>query len=136
LKTNKRNKETTKVLYKLQDKLSLEPIQIQSTETLKSSGRPEKQRASFQERKIFFKNPSKTQRRVLCTSNLHMYVGCILCRTCMYTCYTETGHVHLCKFSKKKKIWTDNWEREAGRHLEGDQRPKLTQKTQKTQKRN
>jgi hypothetical protein len=32
----------------------------------------------------------------------------------------RTGCVHLCKFSKKKKVCIDKWAGEASRHLEGD----------------
>jgi hypothetical protein len=53
--------------------------------------------------------------------------GCI----CMHDLH-RAGHVHLCKFSKKKKFGQPTWAREAGRHLEGNQRPNLTQNTQKT----
>jgi len=46
----------------------------------------------------------------------------------------RTWLIHLYKFSKKKNIWTNNWVGEAGSNLEDDQRPKMTQETQKTKK--
>jgi hypothetical protein len=48
--------------------------------------------------------------------------------------YREQGVYTSVNFQKKKKFGQTTWEREAGRHLEGDQRPNLTQNTQKTQK--
>jgi hypothetical protein len=48
--------------------------------------------------------------------------------------YREQGAYTHVNFQKNKKFGKTTWKREAGRHLEGDQRPKVTQNTQKNQK--
>jgi hypothetical protein len=59
----------------------------------------------------------------------------IMQTTHVHVLYRRQGVYTSVNFQKKSKHFgKTTWEREAGRHLEGDQRPKLTQNTQKNQK--
>jgi hypothetical protein len=109
--------------------MSLQIVSTPNNRGFWNSGRPGNHKFPIGKENILKKFSKTTETRVV--HDQPAYVRGLYIMQTTYVCmlYREQGAYTSVNFQKKKKFGQTTWEREAGRHLEGDQRPNLTQNT-------